>query len=68
MKRVLVSGGAGFIGSHLCTRLIEEGNYVICLDNFFTGRKSNVEHLLKYKQFDLVEHDVINRHMRRLES
>lgn len=60
MKRVLVSGGAGFIGSHLCTRLIEEGNYVICLDNFFTGRKSNVEHLLKYKQFDLVEHDVIN--------
>ena len=60
MKRVLVSGGAGFIGSHLCTRLIEEGNYVICLDNFFTGRKSNVEHLLKYKQFDFVEHDVIN--------
>lgn len=60
MKRVLVSGGAGFIGSHLCTRLIEEGNYVICLDNFFTGRKSNVKHLLKYKQFDLVEHDVIN--------
>lgn len=60
MKRVLVSGGAGFIGSHLCTRLIEEGNYVICLDNFFTGRKANVEHLLGNRNFDLVEHDVIN--------
>lgn len=60
MKRVLVSGGAGFIGSHLCTRLIEEGNYVICLDNFFTGRKENVEHLLDNRNFDLVEHDVIN--------
>ena len=48
-KRVLVSGGAGFIGSHLCTRLIEEGNYVICLDNFFTGRKRNVEHLVGNK-------------------
>ena len=60
MKRVLVSGGAGFIGSHLCTRLIEEGNYVICLDNFFTGRRRNVEHLLGNKNFDLVQHDVIN--------
>ena len=59
-KRVLVSGGAGFIGSHLCTRLIEEGNYVICLDNFFTGRKRNVEHLVGNKNFDLVQHDVIN--------
>ena len=60
IKRVLVSGGAGFIGSHLCTRLIEEGNYVICLDNFFTGRKKNVEHLVGNKNFDLVQHDVIN--------
>lgn len=42
MKRILVTGGAGFIGSHLCTRLIEEGNIVICLDNFFTGSKENI--------------------------
>lgn len=60
MKRILVSGGAGFIGSHLCTRLVEEGNYVICIDNFFTGRKANVEHLLAKPNFDLVRHDVVN--------
>ena len=60
MKRILVSGGAGFIGSHLCTRLVEEGNYVICIDNFFTGRKANVEHLLGKTNFDLVRHDVVN--------
>ena len=45
MKRILVSGGAGFIGSHLCTRLVEEGNDVICLDNYYTGSKKNVWHL-----------------------
>lgn len=60
MKRVLVTGGAGFIGSHLCTRLVNEGNYVICLDNFFTGRKENVEHLVARPNFELVEHDVID--------
>lgn len=59
MKRILVTGGAGFIGSHLCDRLIAEGNDVICLDNFFTGRKSNIEHLMGHPYFELVRHDVI---------
>jgi UDP-glucuronate decarboxylase len=56
--RVLVTGGAGFIGSHLCERLIKDGNEVICLDNFFTGRKQNILHLLDDKAFELVRHDV----------
>ncbi|MDP3436662.1 MAG: SDR family oxidoreductase [Bacteroidales bacterium] len=60
MKRVLVTGGAGFIGSHLCTRLVNEGNDVICLDNFFTGAKRNVMHLIGNPRFELVRHDVIN--------
>ncbi|MGL5957556.1 MAG: UDP-glucuronic acid decarboxylase family protein [Phocaeicola sp.] len=60
MKRILVSGGAGFIGSHLCTRLIAEGSYVLCLDNFFTGRKENVKHLLDHPNFELICHDVID--------
>lgn len=58
-KRILVTGGAGFIGSHLCERLVNEGNYVICLDNFFTGSKKNVEHLLSNPNFELVEHDIV---------
>jgi UDP-glucuronate decarboxylase len=56
--RILVTGGAGFIGSHLCERLLGEGNEVICLDNFFTGRKENIAHLLDNKSFELVRHDV----------
>lgn len=58
MKKILVTGGAGFIGSHLCERLLNEGNEVICLDNFFTGAKSNVVHLLDNPYFELVRHDV----------
>lgn len=58
MKRILVSGGAGFIGSHLCTRLINDGHDVICLDNFFTGSKENIIHLMDNHRFELVRHDV----------
>lgn len=58
MERILVTGGAGFIGSHLCKRLLNNGNKVICLDNFFTGVKSNVEKLLANPNFELVEHDI----------
>src|SRR6476620_6414600 len=58
MKRILVTGGAGFIGSHLCERLLAEGNEVICLDNFFTGRKQNLNGLLDNHRFELVGHDV----------
>ncbi len=57
-KRILVTGGAGFIGSHLCERLLNEGNEVICLDNYFTGSKENVMHLLNNPYFELVRHDV----------
>lgn len=58
MKRILVTGGAGFVGSHLCKRLIKEGNEVICLDNFFTGNKKNVKDLLNNINFELVRHDI----------
>lgn len=58
MKRILVTGGAGFIGSHLCERLLNDGHDVICLDNYFTGSKDNVRHLLDNHHFELVRHDV----------
>ncbi len=59
MKRILVTGGAGFIGSHLCGRLLNEGNEVICLDNYFTSSKNNIVHLFNNPYFELVRHDVI---------
>jgi UDP-glucuronate decarboxylase len=58
MKRILVTGGAGFIGSHLCERLLSEGNEVLCLDNYFTGSKQNISHLLQNPYFELIRHDV----------
>jgi len=58
IKRILVTGGAGFLGSHLCERLVEQGHDVICLDNFFTSQKSNVVHLLDRPNFELIRHDV----------
>ncbi len=58
IKRILVTGGAGFLGSHLCERLVAQGHDVICLDNFFTSQKSNVAHLLDHPNFDLIRHDV----------
>jgi len=57
-QRILVTGGAGFLGSHLCERLVEQGHDVICLDNFFTSQKSNVEHLLRRPNFELIRHDI----------
>ena len=58
--KILVTGGAGFLGSHLCERLLDAGEEVVCLDNFFTGRKSNVGHLLENPRFELIRHDVID--------
>lgn len=60
-KKILITGGAGFIGSHLCKRLLHDGNHVICLDNFFTGNKANIEELLENKNFKLVEHDITEK-------
>ena len=57
-RRVLVTGGAGFLGSHLCERLLEAGNQVLCVDNFFTGARRNIEHLLDHKHFELLRHDI----------
>jgi UDP-glucuronate decarboxylase len=58
MKRILVTGGAGFLGSHLCKKLLNEGNEVLCVDNFFTGRKQNIHDLLDYKSFEFLRHDI----------
>jgi UDP-glucuronate decarboxylase len=60
MKRILITGGAGFLGSHLCDRLLKEGNDILCLDNFFTGNKNNIAHLLGHPHFELIRHDIIN--------
>ena len=60
IKRILITGGAGFLGSHLCERLLREGNDIICLDNFFTGNKENITHLLGVPHFELIRHDIIN--------
>ena len=57
-QRILVTGGSGFLGSHLCERLLEKGAEVICIDNFFTGVRRNIEHLLDHKRFELIRHDV----------
>jgi len=60
MQTILVTGGAGFLGSHLCDRLIKRGSDVLCLDNFFTGRKANISHLIGHPQFELIRHDIVN--------
>ena len=57
-RRVLVSGGAGFLGSHLCERLVARGDQVLCVDNFFTGTRRNIEHILNHKNFELLRHDI----------
>jgi len=59
MATILVTGGAGFVGSHLCERLLARGDEVLCLDNFFTGRKDNVRHLLDQQSFELIRHDIV---------
>ena len=57
-KRILVTGGCGFLGSHLCERLLNDGHDVLCVDNFYTGRRANVAHLLDWSTFELMRHDV----------
>lgn len=58
MKKILVTGGAGFLGSHLCDSLVQQGHHVLCVDNYFTGSKQNIEHLLDYKNFEIIRQDV----------
>lgn len=62
-KKILVTGGAGFVGSHLCERLLKEGNEVYCMDNFFTGQKQNIIHLMDNPFFELIRHDVVNPYL-----
>src|SRR4030042_1368267 len=57
-RRILVTGGAGFIGSHLCKRLVYEGHEVLCVDNFYTGRRANIAHLLSNPYFEVLRHDI----------
>ena len=59
MKRIIITGGAGFLGSHLCERLLNEGNHIICVDNFFTGFYENIKHLTNNKNFEIIRHDII---------
>lgn len=59
MSSILVTGGAGFLGSHLCERLLDQGHDVICVDNFFSGRKRNIEHLIDNKRFEVIRHDIV---------
>lgn len=63
MKRILITGGAGFIGSHLCKRLLNEGNDIICLDNYFTGSKENIKELIGNTHFEMVRHDIIKPYL-----
>jgi UDP-glucuronate decarboxylase len=58
MKKILVTGGAGFLGSHLCDRLVSQGHHVLCVDNYLTGSKKNIEHLLDYKNFEVIRQDI----------
>jgi len=58
MKKILVTGGAGFLGSHLCDRLVAQGHHVLCVDNYFTGSKKNIEHLLDFKNFEIIRQDI----------
>jgi len=60
IKRILITGGAGFLGSHLCERLLNEDNDIVCLDNFYTGNKDNITHFLTNPHFELIRHDIIN--------
>jgi UDP-glucuronate decarboxylase len=59
-ERILVTGGAGFLGSHLCEKLLELGHFVLCLDNYFTGQRRNIFHLMDDKHFELIRHDLVN--------